>query len=353
MATQASHYASLLPSTVLATPPLLPIPLSLSLSRSLSPIPPSDSDDGDIIEEEDNGLYKLPLPPEGIYPSREAAKEAANVFSERHGYSLVWAQKAEKAKGAPYPHRYYLECKRHKDRQSKKARPRKGVRNKATFRKQCKMKLSVEVEGCGRKKRPTITDDSQWLLLHKAESNHYHNHPPDIASMLSDARRTRARRHGPVAARQRRNGGTRAQITSNLRDEFPEDASFLLPKDISNLEAQKAKADLIEIGSITTQLFKELDDQKFIHFERCNDETGRLEYLCIIDPILFEFVKKSPSVLHFDCTYSTNKYNLPLLDFCIMTGQNTTISFGFAILMGEAEDNFIEALGGLKSLYDE
>lgn len=154
-------------SSVLSPHPIPPPPMSLSPLPSPSLSSDYESNDDDYPLETDS---VLPLPPEGTYVSHEAAKNAANAFAELHGYGLVFGRKNKKAKGATRPHRYILECKRHKQRQSKKSRPRTGQRFEPTVRKGCEMKMVIEVVGCKQGHTPVVNDDSQWLLLYSSSS---------------------------------------------------------------------------------------------------------------------------------------------------------------------------------------
>ncbi|ETK83010.1 hypothetical protein L915_11696 [Phytophthora nicotianae] len=46
------------------------------------------------------------------------------------------------------------------------------------------------------------------------------------------------------------------------------------------------------------------------------------------------------AVLVIDCTYKTNRFNMPLLNAIILTGMNTILPFAQVWLPGEAEPDF-------------
>ncbi|ETI42972.1 hypothetical protein F441_11948 [Phytophthora nicotianae CJ01A1] len=55
------------------------------------------------------------------------------------------------------------------------------------------------------------------------------------------------------------------------------------------------------------------------------------------------------AVLVIDCTYKTNRFNMPLLNAIILTGMNTILPFAQVWLPGEAEPDFEWAFVQLKT----
>ncbi len=70
-----------------------------------------------------------------------------------------------------------------------------------------------------------------------------------------------------------------------------------------------------------------------------------------LHPKQLENLTRHPEITYFDCTYSTNKYKLPLLDICGVTAQNTTIQLGIALMSGEKKEDYIEVFQDLKSIF--
>jgi MULE transposase domain len=98
---------------------------------------------------------------------------------------------------------------------------------------------------------------------------------------------------------------------------------------------------------------KALEEYKYEVIHRTNAETGHLEFLLFLHPKILQFLSEHPEILHLDCTYSTNKYRLPLLDICGATGQNSTIHISVAILSGEKEVDFVEALTAINQILEK
>lgn len=64
--------------------------------------------------------------------------------------------------------------------------------------------------------------------------------------------------------------------------------------------------------SMSDALFADLDARK-IPYQTQPDEDGRTRYLFIAHPDSLKLAMVNQDVVLADCTYSTNKYNMPLL----------------------------------------
>jgi hypothetical protein len=53
-----------------------------------------------------------------------------------------------------------------------------------------------------------------------------------------------------------------------------------------------------------------------------------------------ELMRSFPDILGMDCTYKTNRYNMPLLHFVGVTSIGRYFSAGFCFLSGEKEDDY-------------
>jgi hypothetical protein len=65
------------------------------------------------------------------------------------------------------------------------------------------------------------------------------------------------------------------------------------------------------------------------------------------------YLRAYPEVLLLDCTYKTNKYGMPLLDMIGVDATGRSFCIAFAFLSGETEEDYIWALGRLKTLYEQ
>ena len=66
-----------------------------------------------------------------------------------------------------------------------------------------------------------------------------------------------------------------------------------------------------------------------------NPKTNRLERLFFAYPDAIQIYKKHPEVVLLDCTYKTNRFRMPLLNICAVTGNRKTIQVALCFLSGE------------------
>ena len=84
-----------------------------------------------------------------------------------------------------------------------------------------------------------------------------------------------------------------------------------LPRDIYNLYAQ-FKRERLQGLAVTDALIKHLE-QNNIRFTIKPDEDNRTRHLFIVHPESLKLGCENPDIAITDCTYQTNKFNLPLL----------------------------------------
>lgn len=64
------------------------------------------------------------------------------------------------------------------------------------------------------------------------------------------------------------------------------------------------------------------------------------------------YLRAYPDLLFLDCTYKTNKYEMPLLDTIGVDACQRTFCIAFAFLSGETEEDYIWALDRFRSTYE-
>lgn len=97
-------------------------------------------------------------------------------------------------------------------------------------------------------------------------------------------------------------------------------------------------------------LFAQLIEHRFFFDFTVDEQSRRLRYLFWAHPRMAAHYARHPDVLIMDCTYKTNKYNMPLLNIIAMTGMNTVIPIAQCWLPGECGENFVWAFDRLKRL---
>ncbi|GJR30188.1 PKS-NRPS hybrid synthetase [Tanacetum coccineum] len=133
------------------------------------------------------------------------------------------------------------------------------------------------------------------------------------------------------------------QIISSLRQETPD-----LPVNSRNIYNWNAKFRKDELGKkwITT-LFDELAKSGFLHDVQHNPQ-GRITHLFIAHPLSIKLAKLFSNIFVMDCTYKTNRFNMPLLHIIGVSCFNTSFYSGFAFLQKEDKDSYAWALTTFK-----
>ena len=80
-------------------------------------------------------------------------------------------------------------------------------------------------------------------------------------------------------------------------------------------------------------------------------DSSELGDVVFSHPKSYDMVNAYPQVLIIDCTYSTNRYNMPLLEAVGATSTNKTFTIAYAFMAAEREDNFRYVLQFIKGLY--
>jgi hypothetical protein len=73
----------------------------------------------------------------------------------------------------------------------------------------------------------------------------------------------------------------------------------------------------------------------FSPYTYTNPKTNRFERLFFAHPDAIQIYKKHPKVVLLDCTYKTNRFRMPLLNICAVTGNRKTIQVALCFLSGE------------------
>ncbi|XP_026397118.1 protein FAR1-RELATED SEQUENCE 8-like [Papaver somniferum] len=103
-----------------------------------------------------------------------------------------------------------------------------------------------------------------------------------------------------------------------------------------------------------------LMQQLLFLFEEANYSTaydmnneGEVEYLFIANPECVELTRCFHQILFMDCTYKTNRYNMPILNFVGQTSTKSTFNVAFCFLKDESKESYLWALQKVKLLYQE
>lgn len=138
-----------------------------------------------------------------------------------------------------------------------------------------------------------------------------------------------------------------AQILTVVRQQFP--LVILVQKDVSNI-LQKVRIQKLGGRTPIQWLLEELESKGFSPAYTTNPDTNALLQLFFIHPRAVELWKQHPDVLLLDCTYKTNRFNMPLLNICAISGNNRVVQVGLAFLSGEKQGDYTWAIQQLRTI---
>ena len=141
----------------------------------------------------------------------------------------------------------------------------------------------------------------------------------------------------------------RCQMANILRNSNQE--RMLKLRDIYNAN-QKSKRDFVMDRS-TIQVVIDISKEKGYHTRFEFNSSNNLTCATFVPPHAIEFIANNGSVMFFDCTYKTNRYNMPLLHIVAVTPFNTTMSIGFSFLSGEKKEDYDKAFKHLSEIFGE
>jgi hypothetical protein len=102
-----------------------------------------------------------------------------------------------------------------------------------------------------------------------------------------------------------------------------------------------------------TKWVQKLGELNYSPAEDVNHKTKKLERLFFAHPDAVKLWKQHPDIILMDCTYKTNRFRMPLLNICAVTGNKKTIQIALCFLSGEKEISYEWALKCLRELMEE
>jgi hypothetical protein len=88
-----------------------------------------------------------------------------------------------------------------------------------------------------------------------------------------------------------------------------------------------------------------------VYFEWRRDSVGHIAMFFLADMRSVEYLNQHPDILFLDCTYKTNKFDMPLLDIIGVDHHGNTFTVALCWLDQEAEENYDEAIQHLVKLF--
>ncbi|TVY66378.1 PKS-NRPS hybrid synthetase [Fusarium oxysporum f. sp. cubense] len=270
------------------------------------------------------------LPPEGEFPSRKDLVTAINAWARDRGYAFVVKNSWKTSSGRTG----VIYCC---DRGTKPASTTKIRKRNTTSRYTGCLFSVIAKEEASR---------TAWSLKYRPDhSHHEHNHEPSNA-LAHPTHRQLSSPDRSIVRQLANAGATPKVITSHLRNTT---GTLATQKDIYNCIAQ-SKRELVQGQSNIHALIMQLESEGFWNRIRLDD--SRVTAVLFAHPKSLEYLKSYPEVLILDCTYKTNKYNMPLLNAIGVDACQRSFCIAFAFLSGEEEADYQWVLIRLQSLYE-
>lgn len=280
-----------------------------------------------------------------VFPSAEAAKQACDDYAKTVGFALSIRKTTWLDDGSGVKKRM-LSCAKGRKYVSY-ADPNTHLtkrRSSATQMTCCPFRLWIKSSGSG-----------AYIIEPGQTTDHNHPFAPKVA--FPKFRKETILRYEDKIIAMYSSGSTPIQIARFIASEVSkaqeagEVITSVITKDISNIIAQHRKSRLQ--GRTPIQyLYQHLNKEGFVFKDRC-DPSGRLISLLIAPTAGLQLLKRSPNVLLLDCTYKTNRFNMPLLNICGVTSSNKTFTVASIFLHREVEESYSWALSVLLKIIEQ
>lgn len=263
------------------------------------------------------------LPPEAEYQSREELVTAINTWAAARGYAFITRKSTTKSSGRKI---VTYACDR-------------SWQLRVSVEKEPKRKTTTRGTGCPFSVLAKESlDKTTWYLQHRPDQRHSeHNHIPSPHPSAHPAHR-RLDASGKATLSELVSAGISPRdIQTYLRQQNP--TSLATRQDIYNRIAE-VKGSMHEGQSSINALINQLDREGFWSRVRV-DENQRVTAILFAHPGSLQHLQAYSDLLLLDCTYKTNKYQMPLLDMIGVDACQRSFCIAFAFLSGEQEEDYV------------
>lgn len=192
--------------------------------------------------------------------------------------------------------------------------------------------------------------DGTWFVKFNGRQL-LHNHKLSANPASHPTRRNRLRNDEVLRLIEGGNlHGERVAVTMvALRAEHP--SVLITSRDVYNI---RQRARTARYGNQTKMefLMNTIRNKDMYFSDVCTDADDHTSKLFIAHKASLEVFKSNSDVLVMDCTYKTNRLDMPLLNIVGCTGMNTTIHVAQCFIRSEDKDEFEWALQRLRNMFD-
>lgn len=231
-----------------------------------------------------------------------------------------------------------LTCKRSGRHQSKVDEDYR-IRNRSSFKHNCPVSVRAREQ-----------KDGSWTLSHREAQFCTHNHEPGNASAFPEHRKLSEQQISTVASHYM--GGIPPSRTVALLQQQDPDLN-VYHHDIYNITAVMSRARR-QNKSPPQAFIDVLDAEKIagrIYFEWRADQAGHIAIFFIADTRSVQYLNQHPDILLLDCTYKTNKFDMPLLHVIGIDHHGNSFTVALCWLDSEISANYDEAIQHLVKLF--
>lgn len=284
----------------------------------------------------------LAPPPEHVYPTLKILVNAVNRHAMPEGYAVVQKRSKRAQKGQRIVMKATILCDCHGQVKFKG----KGRRQTSSRKQACPFRAVAKLDG---NYEDPDTGEGRWLLT---VANPQHNHQPTgpgahpvhlEAAMTEEVRQEIEKEY--------RKGNNASSILTGLRLDLDPEGAVFKRQDIWNQHA-KIKASQLQALTPTQALIKALDgDENWYMDHQKRAISKEVEFLFFTTKNALKTFRENAELLIMDCTYKTNRYNMPLLVITGVTSVNSTFYIGFCFKKGESFSDYVWVMEAIKRLY--
>lgn len=290
-----------------------------------------------------NGPTCGPLPASGLaFESLNELISTCQAHALDNGYKLVIHSKKPSSQN---PSRVVLRCARGRQyKEDKRAESTNPSKKRSGSTQMCRCPVLL----AGR-----LRQDGKWVTEHCQDSrdtNHQeHNHPRNTANAFTSFRTESLNNQQQEIIKLWNTGIRPKDILTDLRKNH--NLSVTL-QDIMNLLAKHRMEELAGRTPIEW-LYDTLRSSTEYWWREKRNKTGQVQSLFLVPRTGIELIQRHPFILKFDCTYKTNRFNMPLFNICGASSTRSAPSLGCCFLSSETKASYAWALRQLCELMQE
>lgn len=276
-------------------------------------------------------MQLLPPPTDKLYPTINALIEDVNKTASRQGYTVVKNGGNRNDKDGIL-RKVRLVCSKSGVHNGNRKKIASGQRNRRSQRTDCPWKAYA------------CRSDHTWHLRVQEDE---HNHPPSPPEAFA-VNRQFTQTDMSIIKDDYKAHIPPATTLARLRNLHP-GKNFLL-RDLHNQRAKIRRQELARVAPIQT-LLQALQTSEFWSIGHQLDGHDQITQLFFAFEPSLDLLKMNSDVLFIDCTYKTNKYNMPLCIFNGVSACNKSFYIGFALLRHEDKDSYYWVLSKVQELF--